>query len=80
MATGGNTYSGASLAPYVISGILRDFTPDLNPDFAPQPNAVDRDFVANLIDTDALPGVQTALTRACGTFLCFFRAYHLHVY
>ncbi len=50
------TYAGAPLAPYVISGILRDFTPALNPDFGEQPDSDDRGFVANLIDTDALPG------------------------
>jgi hypothetical protein len=50
--------------PYVISGILRDFTPALNPDFAPQPDHDDRGFVANLIDPDGLPG-------ACGTGVRF---------
>jgi len=55
-AEGGVTYSGAPLAPYVISGILRDFTPALNPDFGERPDFDDRGFVANLIDTDALPG------------------------
>ena len=55
---GGKTYSGTPLAPYVISGVLRDFTPVLNPDFGPQPDHDDRGFVANLIDPAGLPGAH----------------------
>ena len=63
-ASSGVTFSGASLAPYVISGILRDFTPALNPDFGPQPDGNDRGIVANLIDPDALPGAAQTSSRA----------------
>ena len=52
------------MTPDVISGVLRDFTPALNPDFAPRSDHDDRGFVANLIDTDSLPG---ALLSACHT-------------
>ena len=63
-ASSGVTFSGASLAPYVISGILRDFTPTLNPDFKAQPDANDRGIVANLIDPDALPGAARSRLRS----------------
>ena len=48
----------------VISGILRDFTPTLNPDFKAQPDANDRGIVANLIDPDALPGAARSRLRS----------------